>query len=335
MNFEEFLAEFRASGGIAENVRLGQGQFGRGLFPVDPLKPARVFTPADLAIPTDAIAIRENKMVVKPGAVSDAAAHLFEMYQEHFGWSAGGSEQSRQAQAQWHELPSEIVASIESMGVLDYPDRRFLAPSDDACMFDYLLARIFARQGEPIVVPVVDLVNYSNDVSPYVSDGGFGVAGIFADEMLVRYSLVDAFSLQLSYGFSTLTNFAYSIGITVSLPGGRQLTVGRNTEGDARAGVILPKIEAQGNAVHLGHLKLGNLAAPDLPRSIFREVFASFGPPAQADEIFDLIARFNRTRFIGFLRALRKYEGPLVRALENAALNQLETLSACVGARAF
>ena len=42
MVFEELLAEFRALGGVAENVRLGRGRSGRGIFVVDPGNPRRV-----------------------------------------------------------------------------------------------------------------------------------------------------------------------------------------------------------------------------------------------------------------------------------------------------
>ena len=40
--WNEMLDEFRALGGVAENIRLGHGVFGRGLFPIDPAKPIRI-----------------------------------------------------------------------------------------------------------------------------------------------------------------------------------------------------------------------------------------------------------------------------------------------------
>ena len=336
MTFEEFLTDYRAQGGIAENVRLGEGPYGRGLFPIDPSRQATVFTPEHLVVPLTAVELQNSKMVVKPGMVAEPAARIFESYQEHFGWSAGGRDEAWHLRTQWHELAPEIISRIESMGVLDDQGHRFLAPSDDECMVDYLRARYFGFKGQASVVPVIDLVNYSNDANSYVSEGGFGVTGTFGQEMLVRYNLSDAFALQMSYGFTALTNFAYSVAITLSLPNGLALTIGRSVEGgETRGGAVMPPIEQRGTTVHLGHLKLGNLAAPDLPRSMFRAAIGSVATAAQADELFDVIARFNRTQFIALLRTLRAYDGPMVRGLETAALNQLETLSACVGARAL
>lgn len=48
--WDEMLAEFRALGGIAENIRLGEGALGRGLFPVDQAKPIRIHIPENLLL---------------------------------------------------------------------------------------------------------------------------------------------------------------------------------------------------------------------------------------------------------------------------------------------
>lgn len=78
---------------------------------------------------------------------------------------------------------------------------------------------------------------------------------------------------------------------------------------------------------------LGCATATDLPRAIFRKVLSGvFGEP-EADRAFDGIAHFNRLQFLNLLRLLRKHDGALVRVLEEAALDQLETLSNCIGAR--
>ena len=47
--WDDMLDEFRALGGTADNIQLGQGQFGRGLFPIDPGAPIAILGPADAA----------------------------------------------------------------------------------------------------------------------------------------------------------------------------------------------------------------------------------------------------------------------------------------------
>ena len=333
MTFEELLVDFRNAGGTAENVRLGLGRVGRGLYPIDPTKPSKVFTPRSLMVPVHAIELHDDALHVKPGVVSADAARIFMLAQLHFGWSAGGREQIWELQTQWHTLAPALVTDIEALGVIDKSGRRFAAPSADVCVADYLQARHFGANISS-VAPVVDLVNHSRDAEGYMSEGGFGVSGTFANEMHVRYNFSDAIALMLAYGFTQVTHFAFSVGITISLANGLTLSVKRDhNECESRAGVAFPKVVRDGNVVHVSHVKLGSLTTPDLPRSIFRSAMSHLIDQAGADSVFDMIAQFNRTRFIHLLRALRTFDGPLVRALEQACLNQLETMAACVGAR--
>jgi len=48
--WEEMLEEFRALGGVAENIRLDDGPLGRGLFPIDAASPIRIFIPESLLL---------------------------------------------------------------------------------------------------------------------------------------------------------------------------------------------------------------------------------------------------------------------------------------------
>jgi hypothetical protein len=71
--WDEMLTEFRALGGIAENIRLGAGSFGRGLFPIDPIKPINISIPEELLVSVDAVAIENGAFRVKAASpISDA-----------------------------------------------------------------------------------------------------------------------------------------------------------------------------------------------------------------------------------------------------------------------
>lgn len=51
------LDDFRALGGTASNIRLGEGRFGRGLIPTDPNLPVRIHVPENLLVVEDAHAL--------------------------------------------------------------------------------------------------------------------------------------------------------------------------------------------------------------------------------------------------------------------------------------
>jgi len=335
VDFDQLLSSFRRLGGIAENVRLGTGPRGRGIFVADPGKPARLHVPERLLIPVRDLERRDGVLAVKAGSrAGDDARAFFCDYQRHFGWSDGGYSEIRLAQAQWSALPAEVVAFLRATGTLDDPERRFAAPGEDACFYQFVRARDYRYGDDSYLAPVLDLVNHAGDAPGYAIGDGIAAAGTFAGEMLVRYNIHDAWANALTYGFGERSFFAYAVGSTIALEDGRQLIVRRDAgQAQMHAGIRMPVCEITGNVLRLSHLTLGNLAAPDLPRAIFRHLLAPSLNAAQADRAFDGIAHFNRQKFVEAIRLLDRHDGPIVAMLRDAALHQLETLSAAVGAR--
>ena len=54
-NWDFLLSEFRSLGGIADYVMQKEGEYGRGIFSVDPNLKARIFTPTKLLVKKDDI----------------------------------------------------------------------------------------------------------------------------------------------------------------------------------------------------------------------------------------------------------------------------------------
>jgi hypothetical protein len=335
MTWDELVDEFRALGGIAENVRLGEGPYGRGVFVIDSQQPAKLWAPDTMFIRLEDIATPDGRMTVTNERYDPAVRALFEHYEERFGWGAGGREASYTMQAAWHALPEDIANMLRGTGGLDRPLQRFLAPTEELALHDYLCTRQFRRGNDHYIVPLIDLVNHAGTARPYIEQGGFGVEGVFADEMLVSYSHTDGWTKALNYGFAASAPVAHSIGATITLPGNRRLSISRDLlNRTVEDGVYLPALTLDGDEILLSYLELGLARSPDLPRAIFFKLMQRAGV-AQADYVFDSIAGYNRAQFITLLRLLRKHDGPLVRVLEEAVINQLDALNACVGARSL
>jgi hypothetical protein len=323
MTWDELLDAFRSLGGIAENVRLGEGQHGRGIFPIDPSKPVTLHTPNALQVRVTDIEIRDGQMRVKADRLGIDDYEFFEAYEASFGWGAGGYEESLQRQLAWSALPVDVIARIKAMGGLD--EQRFLTPTVELCLRDFFDARKFGRSGANYAVPLIDLVNYSSTAPGFTRDGGFGVKGTFDDEVLVCYSEADAWSLAALFGFTTACAVAYSIGITIALSDGRKLSIIRDThEFVMEDGVRFPTVQTIGADIRLSYLALRMEGQTDLPRGIFRRIAERLNV-AQPDAIFDGIAQFNRTEYASLLGVLRHYDGPLVRMLERAVTHTLGT----------
>lgn len=338
MRFEDLLDDFRALGGIAENVRRGVGAYGPGIFPIDPGRETILWAPERLLIPAEDLEVRDDSLVVRAGSgVGADEQRFFESFHRQFGWSAGTFDELWASQAQWRELPADVIAFVRHMGAVADADFRFAAPSVAICLYQFIRSRDVSYRGNPRIMPVIDLVNHSNGAPPYVMvDGpGVGVRGTFPGEILVRYNVADSWATALAYSFADPSPFAYSLSLTVQLFG-TQLSILRNIgAGEVRNGIHHPQKRVDGNTIELSHLMLGNGRQPDLPRPVFRKLMRDHVTERQADDVFESLVRFNHTKFIEALRILRKHDAPLVAVLQEAAINQLDALSACVGARAL
>src|ERR1051326_4757872 len=122
--WNELLDEFRALGGIAENIRLGQGPFGRGLFPIDPAKPINIRIPDTLLVSENDVSVENNVFRVKPDTPIGTRERAFlERYEEDFSWGPGHQETENFLEGM-RELPDplkEVLTKTFGLG-------RFFAP---------------------------------------------------------------------------------------------------------------------------------------------------------------------------------------------------------------
>ena len=65
------ITEFRRFGGIADNICIKEGEYGRGVFPANPSLRARIFTPSKLFIKQDDIYLEDDHLRIKKDKVYD------------------------------------------------------------------------------------------------------------------------------------------------------------------------------------------------------------------------------------------------------------------------
>ena len=129
MEWEPLLSEFRALGGVAENVRPGEGPFGRGLFAIDPSRPVNVHASRNVMIPVEDLEVRDDRLAIRAGsAVGQRARDFFLNLQIRFGWDAALFDDLWKRQLAWSRLAPPIVAEIHGMGTVEDPEHRFVAP---------------------------------------------------------------------------------------------------------------------------------------------------------------------------------------------------------------
>ena len=330
--WEEMLEEFRALGGIADNVRLDDGPIGRGLFPIDPSKAIRVLIPESLLVDLKYTTIEEDGVFrLHPEAPVGAREKAFlENYQRDFSW--GVSHQDSKALLQMIQ-----GAPIELREFLASPlnaDEWLAGPFPKAIGERFLSSRVYSRvKGRAVIIPIVELANHGHDTN-YVDNGeGIGLSGLFSSEILVEYNSGDPLDFFHGWGFASPTErFALSLRVRLETPSG-PLVIKRDrdpfsTETDKK--IFYPEVSMEGDELTLSSLLLGHKEMPLLPRSIFYQLMRD-SRRSGAEEIFEKIQHINRMQFYKLYALSESATPPLSRLLRDVARYQLEAMSHCIG----
>lgn len=329
--FEDMLDEFRALGGTAGNIRLGQGAFGRGLFPADPSRPVAIRVPENLLIDAKDATFEGGRFRVASRAQAGARERAFlEAYQDRFSWGAEGRAEIERLFEQAAALPPELRHALKTRhGCGGWFDDA----SDELVRQKFLQSRSITYRGRTVMMPVVELVNHGMESDFDVSDG-VGVRGSFAGEILTRYSDTDSFGVFLNWGFAAPQPIAMSTWLA-GIVGPTRLKIDRDFDRFKVAErTKIPVITPGGDAPKLSFLMIGCRPFPGFCRGIFHKVLRDAGLGGH-EESFDTILHANRMHFLDLLTAIEEADGPLMHTLRRMALYQLREMSFCFGVRSL
>jgi hypothetical protein len=134
------IVEFRALGGVADNIEQRRGSLGRGLFPIDPTKPIRIAVPKNLLINVQDIVCENGLLRIKKGAkVGERERIFFESYQNEFSWGGEGKSDCEEFLERVDALPEsvrEILAKEFDLALLGISNK-----SDDRTLVRFLHSR--------------------------------------------------------------------------------------------------------------------------------------------------------------------------------------------------
>ena len=116
-DWQGLLERFIALGGIAENVCQREGGFGRGIFPIDPLRPSRLMTPRGLFVKSDDIGIFDGEIAIKDGTSFSADEKKFlENYYNIYSWGNGGNSDAAAFLKFVLALPEPVKSELVRLG---------------------------------------------------------------------------------------------------------------------------------------------------------------------------------------------------------------------------
>jgi hypothetical protein len=323
--WDEILEEFRALGGTAENVRLGNGSFGRGLFPCDSARPVKIRIPDNLLVGERHIELVDDRIRINPEAeIGERERTFLANYYRDFSWGQGRSE-ILELLRMMQEAPQELRELLRSFYAFRWLDE----PAPGKVLKRFLESRWISYKGADVIMPIVELANHGH-ATRYETADGVGLSGTFAGEILVRYQLCDPLQIFDKWVFAINSeSFARSLPVK---PGPIGTAVQRhNVRSEPGTSPFRPQVTAEAFQITLSYLLLGHKEQPRLARGIFYRIMRDAGR-RDAEEMFDLLHHTNRMHFYGLSAASEMAAPPLGQLLRRVDRYQLECMSHSVGA---
>lgn len=317
------IEEFQSFGGTAINVIQRQGEFGLGLFPIDPSKPVELRAPKNLLVSTDNIFLKNGNIAIKDGEnFPPGYADWYERFQSDFSWGAEAQHSIQTFEEGLRSLPKDCLLLLEKFGFYVSSDRYPQGKEIDAIFQRFIKTRQINWQGSNYLMPIIELINHSPRHQSWgFSDKDIHIKGQFDGEMLVRYSIADPLIRLIQYGFNCREPMCFSFNQKI-IHKGRTVLV----RGGINYEVSKPfKIETRQNKYILNNPILSHSKNPRLPRKIFKESLKELDW-VDADELFEQIHMQNNIALIKILKSLRGVHGGVSYQLTNACLDQLEIL---------
>jgi len=284
--------------------------------------------PENLLIPESAVEFLDGRLKVRDSAACEQPEReFFEEYQNIFSWGGAGRSECADFVRGLDRLPPEILS------LLFAGDKTERQPDGDRDRIErkFLESRRIEGNGEPVLMPLMELVNHGPAAPSYNTTNGISIEGAFSDEVLVRYSLEDAFGMFLGYGFASPERVAFSLA--TKNEASRKLIIGRRINRKSRRGSFgVPDFKIDGDTIELSCVMIGNTDFPQLSKGIFCSIAREAGR-TNPEEEFDAIVHNNRMSFLKLFAMLEPHEGGLVPTIRRMVRYQLEAMSHCIGTR--
>lgn len=325
--WERITNQFRALGGIVDNIELREGKYGRGLFPVNPKMPVKIAIPDSLLLTPSWLRADDNKVVLTEECSLSASAQAFYLdYQSSYGIGSGLLNDIKRHLTELNLLSDSLKQSLLSFG---WSPTCFLAPTLENCLTFYIDSRVINRHDKLVLMPLVELANHyeytekSFDVKPWI-----GISGVFAEEILVNYGISGDASLMFeTYGFSGPRPQAFSGALQIQV-GSKKINIARYILlHDELNKTKMPKVHVENDTINLSFLLIADSNNPFAARKIFKKTMQDLGMPTNlADHVYDGIVEQNCMFYRSLIEALKPERGIIAQGLHSMANCQLDRI---------
>jgi hypothetical protein len=325
--WQDLLAEFRELGGIAENICLRDGAYGRGLFPVEPAKPVAIRIPDHLLADAAWAEFHDGVFRLAADAKIGGRERTFlEEYQNTLSWGGAARRDLERTVEQAQQLPPDLRQALTSEF---HCGPWFADPTNHLVEELFVGSRPIRYKGRTVFMPFIELANHGAGPPIFTRDGVW-IHGTFSGEVLVKYADFDSHGMFMTWGFAADQPQAFSIALQGKV-GQRPVQIGRELGGlDPAKEVWSPQFLRTPDVVKVEFLMVGNRRHPRESKPIFRALMRSAGL-SDFDAAFETIQHTNRLHFLNLLAAVEDVDGAMALTLRRMARFQLQAMSYCYG----
>ena len=294
-SFQYLLERFTTLGGIAENICQREGERGRGIFPVDSSRRAKIMTPKNLLINADNLCLDGDRIVIKDSSGYAAEEITFlELYWNNYSWGNSGNNDSASFLKFIVSLEEPIKKQLLTSG---FVDATLLSYRED---HDCLLKRFVSERSvnfedQSVLAPVWEFVNHSSFAAPLrITPYGVETPPMepSSEEILFKYSEKNSpMNMWKKYGFACECIVAYSIPFSIDI--GNQALAIRCAGQIGLGSKEKINFSVDGDILSIKSLPVGCLSV-SLPKENFKSILSSVGLSADvANRLFPKIREFN------------------------------------------
>ena len=328
MKPEEIVREYQALGGVAQNIEVGRGQYGYGIFPKIVCKDTRIVTPKQLLISTSHLTLdRDNQIKVRDGSgVDGEVIAFFESYQQFLGWGNGVLTELTEYHLELRRLPKIIK---EYMLILGWSAGDFDKKGPMDFLAEYCISRQIRIDNDSKMMPVLDLINHSPSGKAYTIHNGVSLEGNFSGEVLARYhSGSDAFHFYKNYRIVSQSDIVLSCHAKINLAAADSLKISRSDSLVTKVGEhVLAVTERKGSELQFAFVQLSQKKGIAPAKQIFVNQLQSLNiSEPVAVRIFDGLISHNRRILTNLLDQCRSCNNTIAKHLEGIASAQLALL---------
>ena len=287
--WEKLTSELENIGGYALNICQRDGEFGRGIFSIDPFKKSKIFIPKKLMIKKNDIYLADNKLRIKKDAnYKEEIRQFFNFYQDNFSWGGGGKETTENFEKGLSLLNPNLKVLIKKHFLVDIEERH-KGNWSEVIKREFLNARGIKSENSYMIAPIWELINHKVKSLPFIlNNQGISSPDYHPsnNELRFSYNNISPISRFFCYGFFSEESMVFSIPFSINMQDiGFEISCkGIGLTDDSM------KIDRTDNKFIIDGLPIADANHPGLPYDYLNEIFRKIGCDTNIDKILqDLI----------------------------------------------